>query len=94
MAKVNPIQVDYLYPGGALRAGLSIPWWCVTGRTIYTLATRPKITPSPPLTHPTSRSTSTPHTPHPTPDSRFPIPDSPNPTPYTLLPTPQKFFSR
>ncbi|NEP50465.1 MAG: hypothetical protein F6K65_17275 [Moorea sp. SIO3C2] len=43
--------------------------WCVTGRTIATLATKRKMRASPPLTHPT-------HSLFPVPDSRFPIPDS------------------
>ncbi|WP_229414781.1 MULTISPECIES: tetratricopeptide repeat protein [Moorena] len=68
--------------------------WCVTGRTIPTLATRAKIRASPPLTHPT-------HSRFPIPvpllggvrgGFRFPIPDSrpkfKKPTPYSLLPAP------
>ncbi|NEP51312.1 MAG: hypothetical protein F6K65_21930 [Moorea sp. SIO3C2] len=59
--------------------------WCVTGRTIPTLATRAKISANPPLTHPT-------HSRFPIPDSRFPIPDSrpkfKKPTPCSLLPAP------
>ncbi|NEQ88380.1 MAG: hypothetical protein F6K26_53205 [Moorea sp. SIO2I5] len=49
--------------------------WCVTGRTIYTLALEQKIMASPPLTHPTHY-------------CLLPIAYCLFPTPYSLLPTP------